>query len=157
MILCEDMKPIEHVLLHPIWVHSHQMWACKLVPSPRGDFGSWPPQTKLQAPPNWNMTHYKPVEFLSVFRMSSPPEQTHSLPTETQSPLLKTFWRRFWCKHCNIKFIIERIEVADEFVTSENPDLTRVFIIKPRHPGRLKKQTWVEKNRSGSPGHIRKN
>jgi len=44
-----------------------------------------PPQTKLQAHPNWNMKHYKSVEFLSIFIMSS-----H--PPETQTPLLKTFW-----------------------------------------------------------------
>jgi len=29
MILNEDMKPIEHVLLHPICVLSHLMCACK--------------------------------------------------------------------------------------------------------------------------------
>ena len=29
MILYEDMKPIEHFLLHPIWVLSHMMCACK--------------------------------------------------------------------------------------------------------------------------------
>jgi len=34
------------------------------------------------------MKHYKSVEFLSIFRMSSHPAQT-------QSPLLLTFWRRF--------------------------------------------------------------
>jgi len=28
MILYEDMKPIEHVLLHPICVFSHLMCAC---------------------------------------------------------------------------------------------------------------------------------
>jgi len=34
---------------------------------------AFPPQTKLQATPNWIMKHYKSVEFLSNFRMSSPP------------------------------------------------------------------------------------
>ena len=30
------------------------------------------------------------------------------------------------CKHCNIKlFFIEHIEVADEFITSTNTDLTQ--------------------------------
>jgi len=38
-------------------------------------------------PPNrlkhdWNMKHYKSVEFLSIFRMSSPPAQTQSPKTE---------------------------------------------------------------------------
>jgi len=46
------------------------------------------------------------------------------------------------CKHCSIKlsYITEQIEVADEFITSRIPELMRFFIIKPRHPGRLKKQ-----------------
>jgi len=37
------------------------------------------------------------------------------------------------CKHCNVKSslycIIEHIEVADEFITSKNKDITRFFII----------------------------
>jgi len=37
---------------------------------------------------------------------------------------------------------MEHIEVADEFITSKNTDLTRFFIIKPRHPGRLKKADY---------------
>ena len=62
MILYENMKPIEHVLL-PICVLSHLMWACK---------------------------------------------------------------------HCNKSCLIEHIEVADEFITSKNTDLTRFFIINER-------------------------
>jgi len=45
---------------------------------------------------------------------------------------------------------IEHIEVADEFITSENPDLMRVFIIKPRHLSRLKKQIGVEETAVGA-------
>jgi len=36
-------------------------------------------------------------------------------------------------------------------------DLTRFFIIKPRHAGRLKKSVLGEKKRKGSLGHTRKN
>jgi len=36
------------------------------------------------------MNHYKSVEFLSIFRMSSPPAQTQSPPAETQS---SPFWK----------------------------------------------------------------
>jgi len=84
MILYEVMKPIEHVLFHPICVLSHLMSACK---------------------------------------------------------------------HCNIKLslYIEHIEVADEFITSKNPDLTRFFIIKPRHPGRLKNADLSGKNPQWEP------
>ena len=45
---------------------------------------------------------------------------------------------------------IEHIEVADEFITSENPDLTRVFIIKPSFEPRLKKQIGVEETAVGA-------
>jgi len=61
-----------------------------------------------------------------------------------------------WCAHANTcLYIIEHMEVADELITSKNPDLTWFFIIKTRHPGRLKKQIWVEKTRSGSPAWSR--
>jgi len=45
------------------------------------------------------------------------------------------------CKHCNVKFlyIIENSEVADVSITSKTPNLTRFFIRKPGHAGRLKK------------------
>ena len=52
------------------------------VPSPREGFGGHSPPKKLQAPPNWNMKHYKLVEFLSdlyvnpPFTNVKPPEQT---------------------------------------------------------------------------------
>jgi len=58
---------------------------CKSVPSPRGNSGGL-------APSNIHMKLYKSVEFLPIFSVSSHPAPTHS-------PLLKTFWRRFWCKH----------------------------------------------------------
>jgi len=49
-------------------------------------------------------------------------------------------------KHYNIKlsasqsylYVIEHIEVVDEFVTQKKTDLTQCFIIKSRHPGRPK-------------------
>ena len=33
------------------------------VPSPRGTLVALAPKTKIQSPPNWNMKHYKAVEF----------------------------------------------------------------------------------------------
>jgi len=43
-----------------------------------GAFWELSPQTKLQAPPNWKMKHYRSVEFLfyQTFRLSSQPAQT---------------------------------------------------------------------------------
>ena len=58
-------------------LHAHPV---RGEPSPTG--GLSPPQTKLQAPPNWNMKHYKSVEFLSIFRMSSPPHRNAKPPIE---------------------------------------------------------------------------
>jgi len=52
-------------------------------------------------------------------------------------------------------YIIEHTEVADELSLPKNTDLTRVFITKT--PRLTKKQIWVEKNISGSPGHMRQN
>jgi len=55
-------------------------------------------------------------------------------------------------------YIIENTEVTGEFITSKNPDAMSFFIIKPRHPGRLKKADLGGKPRSASPdGHVRKN
>ena len=41
-----------------------------------------------QSSSNWNVKHCESVKFLSRFTLTSP-------PAEPQSPLLKTFWRRF--------------------------------------------------------------
>ena len=67
-------------------------WLLFSINQPRrhGGFGGLShPQTKLQAPPNWNMKHYKLVEFLSNLNVKSP-------LNERTAPLLTTFWRRFW-------------------------------------------------------------
>jgi len=50
-----DSSPLEHdrELFEP-------------VPSPRRAFVGLAPQTKLQGPQNWNLKHYKSVEFLSI-------------------------------------------------------------------------------------------
>jgi len=43
-------------------------------------FGGLSPPNKAPSPPNLNMKHYKSVEILQIFRVSSPPEQTQSPP-----------------------------------------------------------------------------
>jgi len=60
-----------------------------------------------------------------------------------------------WCSYANTVmysylYIIEHIEVADDFIASKKPDLTYFFIIKPRHPGKTKRQIWVEKPAVGT-------
>jgi len=53
-------------------------------------------------------------------------------------------------------YVIEHIEVADEFITSKTTDATRFFMIKPRHPSKLKKQIWVEKTQCKPWSHAAK-
>jgi len=58
------MSAMTWILQHLHYIHS--------VPSPRGDLVGLAPQTKLQAPPNWNVKHYKLVEFLSNLNVKPP-------------------------------------------------------------------------------------
>jgi len=57
-----------------------------------------------------------------------------------------------WCAHANTcyLYIIEHIEVDDEFITLKNPDFTRFFVIKARHPGRLKSRSGWKKPAVGA-------
>ena len=48
------------------------------------------PQTKLQNPPNWNVKHYKQVEFLLFFFNVKPP-RTNAKPTGRTSKL--PYWK----------------------------------------------------------------
>jgi len=78
MILYENMKPIEHVLVQTIRFLSHLMYAWK---------------------------------HKDIFVLVN-----------------------------TLKFLINLVEVADEFITSKDTDSTRFFIIKPTHSVRLKTQ-----------------
>jgi len=62
------------------------------------------------------MKHYNLVEFLSIFRMSSPPAQT-------QSPLLKTFWQRFWAQRQFVRLRIKSLLVQITLIS-----LMRIFL-----------------------------
>jgi len=53
-----------------------------------GSFVGSSPQTKHQAPPNWNNKHYKSGDFVKILDVK---------PVCTKRPLLKIFWWRF-CK-----------------------------------------------------------
>ena len=57
------------------------------VPSPQGSFGGLSSPNKAPSPPNWNMKHYKSVEFLSIFRISSHPAQTQNPHTNANPPI----------------------------------------------------------------------
>jgi len=51
----------------------------RLIPSPRMDFGGLSPQTMHQAPPNWNMKHYKSVEFCQFLQCQAPLQKSKAL------------------------------------------------------------------------------
>ena len=55
----------------------------------RGSFGGLSPPNKSPSPPKWNMKHYKSVEFLSIFSMSSHPAQMQSPPQKRKAPYWK--------------------------------------------------------------------
>jgi len=59
------------------------------VPSPRGDFWGFIPHKQSSNPPNWNMKHYKLVEFLSIFRVSRPPHKPKAPPEKRKAPYWK--------------------------------------------------------------------
>jgi len=61
-------------------------WA---VPSPRGGFGGLILQTKLQVPQNWNLKHYKLVEFLSNLNVKTRCKNAKPPLTNVKPP----YWR----------------------------------------------------------------
>ena len=73
------------------------------VPSPRGSFGGLSSLNNAPSPRNWNVKHYKSVEFLSIFRMSSHPAQTQSpsienfVPTVLPQPRRQTVNKSVCC------------------------------------------------------------
>jgi len=61
------------------------------VPWPRGGFGGLsPPQTKLQAPPNWKMKQYDSVQFLSIFECQALPHKRKA-PRRKAKPSVENF------------------------------------------------------------------
>ena len=65
------------------------IWASPVATG--GLLGAYPPQTRLQAPPNWNMKHYKSVEILSYFRVSNPPRTNAKPPRRNAKPPIGNF------------------------------------------------------------------
>jgi len=49
---------------------------------------------KTPRPPNWNLEHYKSVEFLSILNIKPPSINAKPPPHKRKAPLLTTFWRR---------------------------------------------------------------
>jgi len=80
-----NYKPFVCILIKPICLQISPI-------APGGFVGLSPHKTKLQAPPNENMKHYKSVKFMSNFGMSC---HLH----KHKAPLLKTFWQRFYFKY----------------------------------------------------------
>jgi len=84
---------------------SHALYAIPLrsrlsVPSPwRGVFVLRPPKLSSKLP-NWNMKHYKSVEFFQIWT-SSPLQKRKVSLNKRKADLLTTCWRRF-CRLCNV-------------------------------------------------------
>jgi len=67
------------------------------------------------------MKHNKSVEFLSIFRMSSLPAQTQIPPHKRKTPLLKTFWWRFWIEYWEFLIRIGRERACFRKVNDYTP------------------------------------
>jgi len=72
---------------------------------------------------------------------------------------MRTFslYVRMQTLYCKVIFVLLSTLKLLMSLSLQKTDLTRFFINKLRHTGRLKKQIRVEKTLSGSPGHIRQN
>jgi len=102
------------------------------VPLPRG--GHWwayPPNKAPSPPSNWNMQHYKTVEFWQFLECQTPPRKRKPPTQKRKTPLLKTFWGQFcsypgrhltslppdWHENCirftyfSLKWVIKKINV----------------------------------------------
>jgi len=71
------------------------------------------------------MKHYKAVEFLSIFRVPSPPQKG-------KAPLLKTFWRRFWVYCMDINIFKFKLKNSVALLTQLVPFLWHLFSIEKR-------------------------
>jgi len=94
------------------------------------------PTNKAPRLPNWNMKHYKSVEILPIFRVSSPPAQAQSPQQKRKAPLLKTFWRRFWLYWSNRSGILkfEKILEPDKklkFLEQERSRSVKMWLRPP--------------------------
>ena len=69
------------VIAHCVLSKVHP-WQMRSVSTPRGGSSGLIPPNKAPSPPNWNVKHYRSVELLSIFTMSSTPEKTQSRPDE---------------------------------------------------------------------------
>jgi len=54
-----------------------------------GGFGGLSPTTKAPSPPNWNMKHYKSVEFLLSLNVKPPVHKRQALPLKPKA----RYWR----------------------------------------------------------------
>ena len=75
---------------HSDWMSFLLLFMGKISPVATGGFWGLSPQTKLQSPINWNTKHYMSVEFLLIFRVSSPPAHTQSPPRRNAKP---PYWK----------------------------------------------------------------
>ena len=81
--------------------------ANKALKQSRGALVGLAPTNKAPSPSNWNMKHYKLVEFLSNLNVKPPLHECKALPrTNVKSPLLTTFWRRLCPEATSVCFFV---------------------------------------------------
>ena len=105
------------------------------VPSPRGAFLGLAPQTKLQAPQNWNMKKYKLVEFLSIWNGELSPHERKAPSHKRKAPLLTTSWLRFWLGMLSVMAREERATLPK--FASRRTEVWRPWIPQPHFYRRI--------------------
>jgi len=110
------------------------------VPLPREGFSGLSPAKEAPSPPNWNMKHYKLVEFLSNLNAKPPLHERKAPSPKRKAPLLTTFWRRFWVyfllgneiKSCLVHCLYKRNGIFPLHLTL-CPDLWLIILIQTSH------------------------
>ena len=77
-------KTIGFLFVAKFRVFIGQLWYKQ--PRRHGGFWGLSPPKQNSKPPNWNTKHYKSVDFLSIFGMSSPPRTNANLPRRNANP-----------------------------------------------------------------------
>jgi len=70
--------------------NSESFTGAHAVPSPRGALVGLSSSNKAPSPPNWNMKHYKLVEYLSNLNVKPPRTNVKSSPHKRKAP---PYWR----------------------------------------------------------------
>ena len=85
---------------------------CYYSPVATGGFDGLISPNKDPSTPNWNMKHYKLVEFLSKLNVKPPLHERKAPPHKGKAPLLTTFWRRFCVNNYYLQYVECHYEIS---------------------------------------------